>query len=247
MGSAKAVALVFVSAVLAQAQHRDRWADIGLLSLGAVWAEQLPPTREGLAADRQGGAVPPAAPLPPSARVTASRLPLSILRAVTGHTPEGMSLYAGRVCSLSADAQMIDAGTIEQAIEARGIAVSTRPLAQIAVQRSRSKALSVLARFGEAASWVAPVVLGLAASGNIHLTNGWIATVGGAGSALKMLSERTAPERAGVTASIGDLGLWLSDMPTLALAKGQCSPRFLFAGSYDQKVQTVTIDLEGGR
>lgn len=187
-----------------------------------------------------GGVAGPS--VPATLRVTASRQPLAVLRAVAGQAPEGMALYIGRVCALSATRQ-VDPGEIEQAIEGSGVAISTRPLAQAAVQRSRGRTLSVLARIGEAAQWVGPVVLGLAAGGSIELPTWGIAGVGALSSGLRLAQEASAGERGRVTASLGDLGLWLSDMPTVVLNGGQCSPRFMFAGSYRPDVVTLVGEI----
>lgn len=182
--------------------------------------------------------------VPPRYRITASKQTLATLRAVMRErVPEGTALYTVRVCNLAPAGIGIDPGTVEQAMERRGIAVSTRPLTQATARRTRSLGASIMARVGEVAQIAAPMVLGAAAGGVIQLSGPWAAGVAALGTGLRIVGDASRPELDAINASVGDLGEWLADAKWITLAAGQCSSRLLVLGSY-RRGQAETLAIE---
>lgn len=210
-----------------------------LLLAAAAWEAQTP-AAVGIETMR---ALAAASRVEASVRVSIARQPVSVLRAIAGERlPEQAALYSIRACAAGGRA-VVDPGAVEQAIVASGISVTPRELAQLAVARSRNRGLSTLARLGEAASVVAPVVVGFAATGGLSLVAWQVAAISGFGQGLRIISDATKVERESAARPIVDLGPWLSDMPSLTLEPGQCSRAMLVLGSFDPRRRAEVIEL----
>lgn len=176
--------------------------------------------------------------------VSLSRQPSSVLRAVAGGIPEAAAIYSVRACSRATESTKVDPGQLEVAIVGAGVAVTPRPLAQLAVQRSRSRTLSVLARVGEAAAFAAPVVMGFAATGAVPLKAWQAAGISGLGAALRIAADASQDERGHVREPVSAVGAWLSEMPTMVLEPGQCTPAMLLMGSFDPRKRAEVLYLQ---
>lgn len=176
--------------------------------------------------------------------VSVSRQSSAVLRAFAGGLPEATALYSVRVCSRATGRTEADPGLIETAIVEAGIAVTPRSLAQLAVHRERSRALSVLAKLGETAAVAAPVVVGFAASGTLALKAWQVAAISGFGSGLKLIGDATTSDRERAGEPIAAAGAWLSEMPVMVLEPGHCSPPMLMLGSFDPKRRAEVLYIE---
>ena len=182
--------------------------------------------------------------MPVTLRITASRQPVATLRAVSREKlPEGAALYAVRACNVSAAPMVVDAGLIEQALEGKGIAVSTRMLAQLTTERSRNRGLSWIGRFSGLLSGVDIAALGAAASGAIKIRGWEAAAMSGALAAIRLIADAGKPELDATRESITSLGPLLADAGRAQLYPGECSPRLLLLGSY-RAGQPATVTIE---
>lgn len=204
--------------------------------------------------------IPPPVPMPsmgptireirtvrPTLRITASHQPLAALRAVTRErVPEGVALYSVAVCNLSQSAITLDARQVEQAIEAEGVAVMARHLAQATVNRSRVKSLGSALLRGEAAG-AAGMALGSAkltgAVSGLHpaipiglMALGWVANG---------ISAASSKQREEALADLAQHGAWLADQAQMQLAPNGCSQRLSMLGSFTRgQKRTLVIEVE---
>ncbi len=222
------------------ASARNTWEALYQISRAQSSSPASPPS----AARGEGvGATSPSAPSPASRlTVAVSRQSLAVLRSVTGTTPEGASLYSVRVCANVAT--QLDQGIIEQALVASGISISPRGLAQLAVTRSRSKKSIAFWRALDIVGYVAPAVIGFAASGSIKLEAYQIALISGFGSAVRIAQDAAKPERDRAGESITGLGLWLSDMPAMSLEAGRCTASLLVLGNYSKSFTAGVLEIQ---
>ena len=180
--------------------------------------------------------------LPVRLRITASRQPISVLRAITREKPpEGAGVYAVRACNVSQEAMAIDSGVVEQMLEAHGIALVPWPLAMLAIERGRSKAWGAIAKGGEISSIGGAVTSGLKISGSSRMS-GWIPlALTGVGIGLGLAQDLAEKAKQDIVKPI-DLPR-LSNAGRIALAAGDCSGRLLAMGSYSRG-QSATVVIE---
>lgn len=233
-------AVMLVAFLLSGVAHCQTFEMVGVVYWPKAGAFNSEDTPHSVAARESGDTSRP------SIRITASRQPISVLRAITKEKPpEGAGIFSVCVCNVSLGDVTIDAGEVEQQMEARGIAITPRALTELAVKRSRNRGLSVLAKVGEVALIAAPMVLGMAAGGVIQLNSWQAASVAGFGTALNIIGEASKPELQSATGNIEPLGVWLSDARRIALTAGECSARMLTMGSYRPGMpQVYTMDLQ---
>jgi len=201
------------------------------------------------------GLLPAQIPPPPATsvrvKVTVSHMAISTLRAVAKRPPESAGLYTIRVCSLSALPLGVSIGHIHQGIEeVMGFAIIPKALADPTIRRSRSLGLSIAAKAAEVAGkYVAPVVLAVAAGGQIDL-NAWQSGVLAAATlGLRVVDDATRDERADVAVSLTKLGLtWSSDAKMLNLGPMECTPEdppMIMLGSYRRGQKETSSFLLG--
>lgn len=228
LGWAMLIVAIFAAAGQARCQSFE---------MGAVYWPQAT-ALASISTEKEAGEVQ----APATFRITASRQPISVLRAITHERPpEAAGVYSVRVCNVSRGDAVIDGGEVEQRIEGRGVAIIPRALTEIAVKRARKRGVTVLAKVGEVALIAAPMVLGAAAGGVIQL-NGWQSgVVAAVGTGLNIIGSAAKPELETITGDIDPLGIWLSDQRRIALKAGECSARMLTMGSYRAGMPQVLV------
>lgn len=179
---------------------------------------------------------------PQGIRITASHQPSSTLRAVAKKMPEGAGYYAVRACNVSTAPTVVDPGMIEQAIEARGIALVPGSLELATLKRSRSRAFGALAKSGEVASIAGAVTGGIKILSESSNMSGWVPlALTGIGLGVSLIRSLASNAQAEIDAPVDEPRL--SSAARMAINPGECSPRLLALGSW-RKGQSETVVIE---
>lgn len=251
MGSRLILALAAAIPLAAQSWHvgqspvqifaaTSRWearSDVGEYESGFAW--------QALQARAEAATVKESLTVRPTLRITASHQPVAALRAVSREAPEGTALYSVAVCNLSAAQVQIDARQVEQMIEAHGVAVMPRPMAQATVNRARSKKMRVAMTVLPMIPMFASAALGGGAAGAFRLTPGTISAIGGIGAGSQIAIDAMRPSFDEARADISQHGPWLADERNISLAPKGCSQRYSLMGSYQRgQKRALVIEVE---
>ena len=172
--------------------------------------------------------------------VTFSRKDVETLKAVAVKLPKGGALYEITACREGGGYAPVtyDLGLVEARLNAI-IGVTSRPLAQMAIERTRGNGTRALRTGVKVFEMGVPIVLALAAGGKINLSSLPLGLLTGGSS---LLSAWGSAEQKVISSDLrllcsGGTPCWLSDITAgVTLERGKCIRNVLVYGRFDRRV-----------
>lgn len=176
----------------------------------------------------------------PLLRVTYSRKDVETLKAVAVKLPKGGALYEITACREGGGYAPVtyDLGLVEARLNAI-IGVTSRPLAQMAMERTRGNGTRALRTGVRVFEMGVPIVLALAAGGKINLSSLPLGLLTGGSS---LLSAWGSAEQKVISSDLrllcpGGTPCWLSDITAgVTLERGKCVRNILVYGRFDRRI-----------